>query len=124
MEGFGGLRAFSGQIWSVSPVNALPAPELVVRSSEQLKVLEQRRTEKEARRSKLVLAMLLAGAAFAYRRDERIGGGARFTTGFRGCSLTVVGRRFAGGIVEEEEERWCSRTLEERQIILKLVEGK
>ncbi|KAH0683152.1 hypothetical protein KY289_020904 [Solanum tuberosum] len=57
--------------------------------------LERRRREKEARRSELVLALLLACAAFACWREERIGGGARLTAGFRGFSLAGAVRCFA-----------------------------
>uniref|UniRef100_M1DLA0 Uncharacterized protein n=1 Tax=Solanum tuberosum TaxID=4113 RepID=M1DLA0_SOLTU len=56
--------------------------------------LEQRIREKEARRSELVLALLLAGAAFACWREERIGGGAGLPAGFRGCSLAGAVRCF------------------------------
>ncbi|KAH0650162.1 hypothetical protein KY284_030074 [Solanum tuberosum] len=53
---------------------------------------EQRSTEKGARRSELVLAMLLAGAAFACWLGARVGDGAWLPAGFRSCSLTGADR--------------------------------
>ncbi|KAK6795107.1 hypothetical protein RDI58_008560 [Solanum bulbocastanum] len=57
--------------------------------------MERWRREKEARRSELVLALLLDGAAFACCREERIGGGARLPAGFRSFSMAGAVRCFA-----------------------------
>ncbi|KAH0655097.1 hypothetical protein KY290_030899 [Solanum tuberosum] len=85
-----------------SPVITLPSPELAARWSEKLElmfvvVVLTGAEEKRERGSPVgaVLALLLAGAAFACWREERIGGGARSPADFRGCSLAGAVRCFA-----------------------------